>query len=513
MTASSTGGTALISVYDKTNIEKLAQFIAARGFRIIATKNTCGLLQQAGVAAVEVSEYTGYPEMMDGRVKTLHPKIFAGILRNGDSHNSELDRFSIDAIDLVIVNLYPFQSFATTKAADGEVVEQIDIGGVSLLRAGAKNFQHVTVIPDVHEYEGLMQEMSNNEGATTLGYRRRLAAKTFATISSYDSCIHAWLNGAEAPDMPQEIIIRGRKIQDLRIGENPHQKAAVYSMYHDSAPMALPIEQMHGKELSFNNIVDIESAVAIVAEFDVPAVSVIKHGNPCGVAVSSADIDDAYEKAITCDPKSSFGGIIACNRQVTEEIAHKVADVFVEAVVAPGFAEDALKVLYAKKNLRVVRCTPYTASRLVFKSTLGSGLLMQERNCSAIGIDDLLKVTTKTASPMVLQDLLFAWRVCKHVKSNAIVMARDGRAIGVGAGQMSRVDSVELAIKKAQDCTGAVMASDAFFPFADSIHHAATAGISAIVQPGGSLRDKEVIEAANDSGIAMYFTGLRSFCH
>ena len=512
MVASSTGGTALISVYDKTNIEKLARFIAARGFRIIATRSTCSLLQRAGVAAVEVSEYTGYPEMMGGRVKTLHPKIFAGILRNGDSHNSELDRFAIDAIDLVIVNLYPFQSFATAKAADGEVLEQIDIGGVSLLRAGAKNFQHVTVIPDVHEYEGLMREMSSNSG-TTPEYRRRMAAKTFATISSYDACIHAWLTGTEAPDMPQEITIRGRKIQDLRIGENPHQKAAVYSMYHDSSPVALPIEQMHGKGLSFNNIVDIESAVTIVAEFDVPAVSVIKHGNPCGVAVSSVNIDDAYEKAITCDPKSSFGGIISCNRQVTEEIAHKVADVFVEAVVAPDFAEDALKVLCTKKNLRVVKCAPYIASRLVLKSALGSGLLMQERNCSAIGIDDLLKVTTKTASHAVLQDLLFAWRVCKHVKSNAIVIARDGRAIGVGAGQMSRVDSVELATKKAQDCTGAVMASDAFFPFADSIHHAATAGISAIVQPGGSLRDKEVIEAANDSGIAMYFTGLRSFCH
>ncbi|ACZ48935.1 bifunctional phosphoribosylaminoimidazole carboxamide formyltransferase-IMP cyclohydrolase [Anaplasma centrale str. Israel] len=510
MVASSTGGTALISVYDKTNIEQLARFIAARGFRIIATGNTCRLLKEAGVAAVEVSEYTGYPEMMDGRVKTLHPKIFAGILCNRGSHGPELDGL---AIDLVVVNLYPFQHFASTGAADDEVVEHIDVGGVSLLRAGAKNFQHVTVVPDVHEYEGLMQEMSNHGGTTTLEYRKRMAAKTFASTSSYDACIHTWLNGAEGPDMPQEIAILGRKVQDLRIGENPHQKAAVYSIYRESAPMALPIEQMHGKELSFNNIVDIESAVGIVAEFDVPAVSVIKHGNPCGVAISGTDIDDAYEKAITCDQKSSFGGIIACNRQVTDAIAQKVADVFIEAVVAPDFAESALKILGAKKNLRIVKCAPYTASRLVFKSALGSGLLIQERNCSTIDIGDLLKVTTKAADPAVLQDLLFAWRVCKHVKSNAIVIARDGRAIGVGAGQMSRVDSVELAVKKAQDCAGAVMASDAFFPFADSVYNAATAGVSAIVQPGGSLRDKEVIDAANDSGIAMYFTGLRSFYH
>ncbi|MCU7611271.1 bifunctional phosphoribosylaminoimidazolecarboxamide formyltransferase/IMP cyclohydrolase [Anaplasma capra] len=515
MNDSSTGRMALISVSDKTRIEELARFITEKGLRILATQNTYSTLKQAGIDAVEVSEYTGYPEMMDGRVKTLHPKIFAGILCNRDNHNSELEKFAIANIDLLVVNLYPFQRLASTKILpDNKMIEQIDIGGVSLLRAGAKNFQHVTVVSDVHDYEGLMQEMSNHEGATTLEYRRAMAARAFARVASYDACIHSWLVGNTGePKMPQEIIIHGKKVQDLRIGENPHQKAAVYSVYEGGLPMALPIEQMHGKELSFNNVVDVESAVRIVAEFDIPAVSVIKHGNPCGAAVSSVEIDDAYEKAITCDPKSSFGGVIAFNREVTADIAKKVSEVFIEAVVAPSFAEEALEILCKKKSLRVIKCRPYPTSGLVLKSTLGSGFLLQERDNSMVGISDFLKVTTKEAPPEALHDLLFAWKVCKHVKSNAIVIARDGRAIGVGAGQMSRVDSVEIAVKKAQDCTDTVMASDAFFPFADSVQHAVAAGISAIVQPGGSVRDKEVIDAANSSGIAMYFTGFRSFCH
>ncbi|MGN7661520.1 MAG: bifunctional phosphoribosylaminoimidazolecarboxamide formyltransferase/IMP cyclohydrolase [Anaplasma sp.] len=513
MIDSSAGRAAIISVSDKARVKELARFLSEHGFQILATHNTYKALEAAGISATEVSDYTGYPEVMDGRVKTLHPKVFAGILSNRASHEAESRKLGLLNIDLVVANLYPFQHCVELEDVDDSLkVERIDVGGVTLLRAGAKNFQHVAVVSDVCDYDALMQEISENKGATTLEYRRRMAAKAFAAVASYDACIHAWLQRQDGDLMPQEMIIHGRKVQDLRIGENPHQKAALYSIYKNGLPAGLPVEQLHGKELSFNNVVDIESASKIVAEFDVPAVSVIKHGNPCGAAIST-EIGCAYEKAITCDPKSSFGAVIALNRQVTAEVAQKVVGVFVEAVVAPDFAEDALEILRTKKNLRIMKCELNTVGRLVFKSTLSSGLLVQERDSSSVGINGFLRVTTMEASPEALSDLLFAWRICKHVKSNAIVIARNGRAVGVGAGQMSRVDSVEIAVRKAQDCAGTVMASDAFFPFADSVQHAVAAGISAIVQPGGSLRDKEVIETANNSHIAMYFTGFRNFCH
>ena len=500
---------ALLSVSDKEGMVDLARFLVQNGYGIVATKNTCTLLMQEDIAAVEISQYTGHPEIMDGRVKTLHPKIFAGILSNRTTHAQEAESLSIAPIDLVVANLYPFvECLNKDGASESELVEHIDIGGVSLLRAAAKNFHHVTVISSTQDYDELVSELTENNGSTSLAFRRKMAAKAFATTAAYDAHIHGWL-ATSLGLVPEEIVLHGKKIQDLRIGENPHQKAAVYGI----GSTILPIEQLHGKQLSYNNIVDIEASIRIVNDFDVPAVCVIKHGNPCGAAISHVGIEDAYRKAITCDPTSSFGGIIAFNKTMSEGIADALRDIFVEAVVAPDFEPEVLTALSSKKNLRIVKYTSCTESKFVFKSVLQHGLLLQERDNSAVGIEDMRLVTAQSASQENLEDLLFAWRVCKHVRSNAIVIARTGRAIGVGAGQMSRVTSVELAIRKAGDCSGAVMASDAFFPFTDGIRCAAAAGIVAIVQPGGSIRDDEVKEAASKSGISMYFTGIRGFCH
>ncbi|MDB1135311.1 bifunctional phosphoribosylaminoimidazolecarboxamide formyltransferase/IMP cyclohydrolase [Candidatus Anaplasma sp. TIGMIC] len=499
---------ALLSVTDKKRIVEVARFLVGNGYSILATKNTHKLLMDAKVASVEVSDYTGHDEIMDGRVKTLHPKIFAGILSNRTSHAKEAQKWNIDEIDIVVVNLYPFSEFCKRSAAkEQDIVEQIDIGGVALMRAGAKNYAHVTVVPGVQDYDSLFEEITNNSGVTTIEYRKKMAARAFALTASYDAQIHGWLS-VDTELFPDRIVLCGSKVQDLRIGENPHQQAALYNIGH--RPM--PIEQLHGKALSYNNIVDIEASMKIVAEFSMPAVSVIKHSNPCGAAISD-DIGCAYDKAISCDLRSSFGGIIAFNRNMTIDIARKIMGIFVEAVVAPGFDDGVIETLTAKKNLRIIKSIPYEGTQLIYKSTLCSSLLVQERDSVAVEIGDFDLVTEAAATPEALEDLMFAWKVCKHVKSNAVVIARDGRAIGVGAGQMSRVDSVEIAIRKAGNCANAVLSSDAFFPFADSIQHAVSAGISAIVQPGGSVRDKEVIEAANLSSVPMYFTGLRSFCH
>lgn len=500
---------ALLSVSDKTGVVGLAQFLAQNGYRIVSTKNTFALLKAKGVDSVEISQYTGHPEIMDGRVKTLHPKIFAGILNNRTTHVGEAEALCIDPIDLVVVNLYPFvEVMQNCKASEADLVEHIDIGGVSLLRAAAKNFQNVAVVPSTQDYDALINELTKNNGCTSVEFRRKMAAKAFAITSAYDANIHTWLT--KSHDLvPDEIVLHGKKVQDLRIGENPHQKAAIYNI----GSSVLPIEQLHGKDLSYNNIVDIEAAIKIVSDFDMPAVSVIKHGNPCGVAVCRDGIVGAYEMAVSCDPLSSFGGIIALNRKMTVDIANALKDIFVEAVVAPDLEPEALTALQSKKNMRIVRYTPWHGEKFVFRSVLQGGLLLQERDNSAVSLEDMILVTKACATPENLKDLLFAWRVCKHVRSNAIVIARGGRAIGVGAGQMSRVDSVELAIKKAGNCAGAVMASDAFFPFSDGIQCAAAAGIVAVVQPGGSIRDDEVKEAANALNVAMYFTGVRSFSH
>ncbi|CAH58564.1 bifunctional phospho ribosylaminoimidazole carboxamide formyltransferase/IMP cyclohydrolase [Ehrlichia ruminantium] len=499
---------AIISVYDKTNIVKFAKFLIEQKVEIIATSSTYKILVDAGLQVIEVSDYTKFPEIMDGRVKTLHPKIHGGILSNRNSHTEESNKFNIQNIDLVIVNLYPFSQVASIKTStDDQIIEQIDIGGITLLRSAAKNFNNVTVLSDINDYDTLQTEMTNNNNETTLSYRKHLAAKAFAITSTYDSIIHNWLNNNTQDILPNTFAIHGNKVQDLRCGENPHQKGAFYSASADK----YPLKQLHGKQLSYNNIVDIEAAINIVAEFTEPAAVIIKHSNPCGAATAD-DITSAYNKAFACDPKSSFGGIVALNREINEEIAEKINQIFIEVVVGPSITDKAIEIIQKKKNVRIILSTEYNLPKYTIKNVSG-GFLLQESNTNRLSEKDLIQVTNFPVSPDIISNLLFAWKICKHVKSNAIVIARDHRAIGVGAGQMSRVDSLEIAIKKSQDCTGAVLASDAFFPFTDSILLSASAKISAIIQPGGSLRDQEVIEEANNQKIAMFFTNIRNFYH
>ncbi|CAI27372.1 bifunctional phosphoribosylaminoimidazolecarboxamide formyltransferase/IMP cyclohydrolase [Ehrlichia ruminantium] len=499
---------AIISVYDKTNIVKFAKFLIEQKVEIIATSSTYKILVDAGLQVIEVSDYTKFPEIMDGRVKTSHPKIHGGILSNRNSHTEESNKFNIQNIDLVIVNLYPFSQVASIKTStDDQIIEQIDIGGITLLRSAAKNFNNVTVLSDINDYDTLQTEMTNNNNETTLSYRKHLAAKAFAITSTYDSIIHNWLNNNTQDILPNTFAIHGNKVQDLRCGENPHQKGAFYSASADK----YPLKQLHGKQLSYNNIVDIEAAINIVAEFTEPAAVIIKHSNPCGAATAD-DITSAYNKAFACDPKSSFGGIVALNREINEEIAEKINQIFIEVVVGPSITDKAIEIIQKKKNVRIILSTEYNLPKYTIKNVSG-GFLLQESNTNRLSEKDLIQVTNFPVSPDIISNLLFAWKICKHVKSNAIVIARDHRAIGVGAGQMSRVDSLEIAIKKSQDCTGAVLASDAFFPFTDSILLSASAKISAIIQPGGSLRDQEVIEEANNQKIAMFFTNIRNFYH
>ena len=499
---------AIISVYDKTNIIELVKFLIEQKIEVIATTSTYKTLLDAGLQAIEISDYTNFPEIMDGRVKTLHPKIHGGILSNRNTHATEGLNLGIHDIDLVVVNLYPFSQIANIKiSTENEIIEQIDIGGVTLLRSGAKNFHNVTVISDINDYDTLKTEMTNNQNSTTLTYRKQLATKAFAMTSAYDSNIYNWISKDSNDILPKTFIIHGTKVQTLRCGENPHQKGAFYS----SSENKYPLEQLHGKELSYNNIVDIESAINIVAEFTQPAAVIIKHSNPCGVAISD-DITTAYNKAFSCDPKSSFGGIVALNREINENIAQEINKIFIEVVIGPAITDKAMEIIQKKKNVRVILSTKYNLPKYIIKN-VSNGFLLQESNTNQLSKKDLIQVTNFPVSDETISNLLFAWKVCKYVKSNAIVIAKDHRAVGVGAGQMSRVDSLEIAIKKAQDCTGAVLASDAFFPFTDSILLSASVNISAIIQPGGSLRDQEVIEEANNKKIAMFFTNIRNFYH
>ncbi|AHX08977.1 bifunctional phosphoribosylaminoimidazolecarboxamide formyltransferase/IMP cyclohydrolase [Ehrlichia chaffeensis] len=499
---------AIISVYNKTNIIELAKFLIEQKVEIIATSSTYKALLDAGLQVTEVSSYTKFPEIMDGRVKTLHPKIHGGILSNRNTHAAECLKLDIHDIDLVIVNLYPFSQVANNKTStENEIIEQIDIGGVTLLRAGAKNFHNVTVISDINDYDTLKAEMINNQNSTNLTYRKQLAKKAFAITSSYDSSIYNWLNKDSKDILPETFVIHGNKVQDLRCGENPHQKGAFYSTLGDK----YPLKQLHGKELSYNNIVDIESAINIVTEFTQPAAVIIKHSNPCGAATAD-DITTAYNKAFACDPKSSFGGIVALNREINEDIAEEINKIFIEVIVGPSITDKAMEIIQKKKNVRIMLSTEYNPPKYIIKN-VSNGFLLQESNTNQLSEKDLIQVTNFPVSDDTISNLLFAWKICKHVKSNAIVIAKDHRAIGVGAGQMSRVDSLEIAIKKAQDCAGAVLASDAFFPFTDSILLSASVNISAIIQPGGSLRDQEVIEEANNKKIAMFFTNIRNFYH
>ena len=509
---------ALVSVHDKEGIVELCRALVALDIEILSSGGTARLLESHGVAVTPVSEYTGFPEMLGGRVKTLHPRIHGGILavRSNAEHMDELKRAGIGTIDLVVVNLYPFER---TAAAEGigqdEVVEMIDIGGPAMVRAAAKNFAHVGVVVHPEDYAGVIAELRDTGGLTD-PTRRRLAARAFRHTAAYDLAVYTWLERREAAEpFPDRLALDMVKLQDLRYGENPHQRAAYYREVLAPATFAGRGCQLQGQELSFNNILDLDAALVLVADFADGACAIIKHGNPCGAALGSEPLV-AFQRALECDPTSAFGGVIAFNRRVDGRAAAKIAEQFYEGVIAPGFDAEARQALAGKKKLRLVEVGELSDLRRpgFDLRRVGGGFLVQDWDVLEENVRDARVVTARKPTEDEWRALAFAWTVAKHVKSNAIVYARDGRTVGVGAGQMSRVDSARIAGLKAREpLAGAVMASDAFFPFRDGIDSAADAGIAAVAQPGGSIRDDEVIAAADKAGLAMVFTGMRHFRH
>ena len=514
---------ALISVYDKKGIVEFARGLAALHVEILATGSTSKLLSANGIRVREVADYTGFPEILDGRVKTLHPRIAGGLLaiRGNPEHMRQAEQNQIQMIDLVCVNLYPFaETIRKPGVSFEEVIENIDIGGPSMIRAAAKNFQDVAVVTSPEDYGQVLQALSSGSGILGRELLFALSCKAFLCTARYDAQVAQHLSTvgtSVAESFPTNLFMDFEKISDLRYGENPHQKAAFYR-WGGREPFGLAsAKQLQGKELSYNNIVDVEAALELVREFEEPACCVIKHTNPCGTAIG-ATLKDAYVKAYEADTVSAFGSVIGFNRKVDADTANEVARLFVEAVVAPGFDSDSLSILSGKKNLRLLAIetdgmeTGVGGSGYQVRRVSG-GILLQDMDSSLIGADNRV-VTTRQPSDAEYKDLAFAFRVVKHVKSNAIVLARGGQTLGVGAGQMSRVDSVRISIQKAGSAArGAVLASDAFFPFRDGIDEAGRAGITAIIQPGGSVRDSEVVDAANEHGIAMIFAGLRHFKH
>ena len=514
---------ALISVSDKVGVVEFARALAAMNVSILSTGGTAKLLNENGVKVTEVATYTGYPEMLDGRVKTLHPKIHGGILGRRDlaSHLQEMNEAGIEPIDLVVVNLYPFsQTIAREDCSLEDAIENIDIGGPAMLRSAAKNYPHVTVITDPADYARVLEEMRGNDGATAVETRFDLAKKVFTHTAAYDAAISNYLTGLDAAgrhlDFPERLTLQFHKLQTMRYGENPHQNAA---FYRDPQPVEGSLanyRQLQGKELSYNNIADSDAAWECVKTFDQPACVIVKHANPCGVAVSS-NAELAYTLALSTDPTSAFGGIIAFNRSVDGAAAEAVTKQFVEVVIAPSYDAMALKVFAGKANVRVLELPLGTMAQHYDLKRVGGGLLVQTPDSRNVEASELKVVTRLAPTAAQLADLLFAWRVAKFVKSNAIVFCGNGQTLGVGAGQMSRVDSARIASIKAQNAglslAGSVVASDAFFPFRDGVDVVAQAGAKAIIQPGGSMRDDEVIAAADERGIAMVLTGVRHFRH
>ncbi len=518
---------ALISVFDKTGVVEFAKRLAAQKIEILSTGGTAKLLREAGIAVRDVSDFTGWPEMLGGRVKTLHPKVHGGLLfRRGHTEDEkQAGEYGIAPIDLVAVNLYPFEATAAKAGLTAtELIENIDIGGPTMLRSAAKNFESVTVVTDAADFERVASQIES-AGETTLATRLELARKVFARTSRYDGMIATELERLSAGSgrvaleakavLPEFVHIVLRRQQELRYGENPHQAAALY-VPAERAPEGLAAaKQLQGKELSYNNLVDLEAARSLAAKFKNPAAVIIKHNNPCGAAERETLID-AYLKALACDPVSAFGGVLAFNRAVDTAAAEEVAKLFVECIAAPGFADRAKEIFAAKKNLRLLELPAGGLDpqrELQLKRILG-GMLVQQPDLGEIKDDDLRMVTKRAPTAEEIHTMRFAWKVAKHVKSNAIVFAKDGATLGVGAGQMSRVDSVRIAVMKAQSSlAGTVVASDAFFPFADGVEEAAKAGATAVIQPGGSVRDAEVIAAADRLSLAMVFTGMRHFLH
>ncbi|KIN75232.1 Bifunctional purine biosynthesis protein PurH [Sulfitobacter noctilucae] len=519
---------ALLSVSDKTGLIELGRALVGHGVELLSTGGTARALREAGLEVKDVAEVTGFPEMMDGRVKTLHPVVHGGLLalRDNDDHVSSMKKHDIGGIDLVVVNLYPFEETVAKGAAYAEVIENIDIGGPAMIRSAAKNHGFVNVIVDTADYDVVIAELNAYQGHTTYALRQRLAQTAYARTAAYDTAVSTWM-AAEVGGTPRRRTFGGTLAQTLRYGENPHQNAAFYTD-GSNRPGVATAEQHQGKELSYNNINDTDAAFELVSEFapeNGPACAIIKHANPCGVATGSTMVD-AYTRAFDCDRTSAFGGIIALNQTLDGETAEAISGIFTEVVIAPRADADAIKIFAKKKNLRLLTtnglATPDTA-QLTARQVSG-GWLVQDKDVGRITRDDLKVVTNRSPSEQELSDLLFAWTVAKHVKSNAIIYVKDGATVGVGAGQMSRVDSTRIAARKAQDMAeamglpapltqGSVVASDAFFPFADGLITAAEAGATALIQPGGSMRDEEVIAAADAVGLAMVFTNMRHFRH
>ncbi|MET7832859.1 bifunctional phosphoribosylaminoimidazolecarboxamide formyltransferase/IMP cyclohydrolase [Micromonospora sediminicola] len=510
---------ALVSVYDKTGLVELARALHEAGVEIVSTGSTASTISGAGVPVTPVEQVTGFPEILDGRVKTLHPKIHGGLLADlrKDAHAAQLDEHGIAGIDLLVSNLYPFQATVASGAGTDECVEQIDIGGPAMVRAAAKNHASVAVVTDPAAYPAVLAALA--DGGFTLAQRRALAARAFADIADYDVAVADWFASTVAPaedGWPRFAGLALRRQAVLRYGENPHQTAALYT--DPGAPAGLAqAEQLHGKEMSYNNYVDADAAWRAAHDFpDQPAVAIIKHANPCGIAVG-ADVAEAHRRAHACDPVSAFGGVIAVNRPVSVELAGQVAEIFTEVLVAPGYDEGALDLLRAKKNIRLLRA-PAFAPRPAEWRQVGGGVLVQMRDAVDAPGDDPANWTLATgdaADEATLRDLAFAWRAVRAVKSNAILLARDGATVGVGMGQVNRVDSARLAVSRAGDerARGSVCASDAFFPFADGPKILIDAGVRAIVQPGGSIRDEETIAACKEADVTMYLTGTRHFFH
>ncbi len=520
---------ALLSVSDKTGLVELARALDARGVELLSTGGTAAMIRDAGLKVLDVAEVTGYPEMMDGRIKTLHPLVHGGLLalRDNEDHLAAMEEHGIWPIDLLVVNLYPFET-TVAKGADYETcVENIDIGGPAMIRAAAKNHGFVTTVVDPEDYDVLIGELERHDGATCAKYRRKLAQIAFARTAAYDAAVSNWMAGAVGVDTPRRRAVAGKLAQSLRYGENPHQAAAFYKD-GDTRPGVGTAVQHQGKELSYNNINDTDAAFELVAEFDPaegPVCAIIKHANPCGVARGKTMLE-AYRAAFQTDQVSPFGGIIALNQTLDAETAQEIARIFTEVVIAPDVTDEAKAVFAAKKNLRLLTTGGLPDPRAPGKTwrRVSGGYLVQDRDYGRVDADDLKVVTKRAPTEAELADLMFAWRVAKHVKSNAIVYVKDGATVGVGAGQMSRVDSTRIAAQKARDMAqalgldtvptkGSVVASDAFFPFSDGLITAAEAGATAVIQPGGSMRDDEVIKAADEAGLAMVFTGMRHFRH
>jgi len=522
-------GRALLSVSDKTGLIGLARALAAHGVELVSTGGTAKAIKDAGLTVIDVAELTGSPEMMDGRVKTLHPRVHGGLLgiRDNAEHQAAMQTHGIRAIDLLVVNLYPFEATVERGAGYDDCVENIDIGGPAMIRAAAKNHADVAVVVDADDYAAVLADLDAHDGATTLKLRQRLAAKAYARTAAYDAAISNWFAATLNDDAPTYRAFGGKLAEALRYGENPHQSAAFYRTPNRRFGVATAT-QLQGKQLSYNNINDTDAAYECIAEFDparTAACVIVKHANPCGVA-EGASLADAYRRALACDTTSAFGGIVAFNRPLDADTARAVVEIFTEVIIAPAASDEAVAIVAAKKNLRLLIAggTPDPRERGLTVKSVAGGLLVQTRDNAVVDDMTLRTVTQRAPTEAELRDLRFAFRVAKHVKSNTIIYAKDLATVGIGAGQMSRVDSARIAARKAQDAAadlklaapmtkGSVVASDAFFPFADGLLVAIEAGATAVIQPGGSMRDDEVIKAADDHGIAMVMTGTRHFRH